>query len=110
MTIGEIIRHRVFGTSRYRTKIVVNGIQITVRGDFAAWLGHDGYAFFKGLYDSHGRLAVVFRDRGHPHIVHFREGMSIRNWMRANTDAPQNQLDELWEPFVLTMLKLGDNR
>ena len=77
---------------------------------FKEWLREDGVAFFTNLYAEHGRLNVVLRDKDVPflpHPVHFREGMQVRNWMRANTGIPEERLDDEWEGFVIEALGLN---
>ena len=78
---------------------------------FKEWLGADGIDFVTNLYENHGKLSVVLCQTltdGQiiPHVVHWREGMQVRNWMRANTDVAEADLDDVWETFVITQLGL----
>lgn len=81
---------------------------------FKEWLGEDGIAFFTELYAEHGELSVVLKVPMEPpypapfipHPVHFREGMQVRNWMRENTDVPEEELDDRWEAYVIEALGL----
>lgn len=75
------------------------------RAVFLKWLGEDGKQFFKDLYTKHGRLDVVYTEAGIPHVVHFREGMQIRNWMRKNTRKSHDYIENNWMDFVLEAIK-----
>lgn len=79
---------------------------------FKEWLGEDGIDFFTKLYEGHGKLSVVLcqtLDNGQriPHVVHWREGMQVRNWMRENTHIAEADLDDVWEAFVVQQLGLA---
>ncbi len=76
------------------------------------WLGPEGLAHLRGIKEKHGRVNAVWIDDtdedgkvqtelamaiqtarsgiGIPHVVHFREGMNIRNWLRRQSET------ELW--------------
>ena len=47
------------------------------------WLGEDGRAFFKKCLEEHGKIDAVYEEGRIPHAVHFREGMSVRNFLRG---------------------------
>ena len=59
---------------------------------FKEWLGEDGIRYFKHLKGLKGTVVPVLKlnkekNAGVPAWpVHFREGMQIRNWLRANTE------------------------
>lgn len=59
---------------------------------FKEWLGEDGIRYFRHLKGLKGTVVPVLKlnkekNAGVPAWpVHFREGMQIRNWLRANTE------------------------
>ena len=59
---------------------------------FKEWLGEDGIRYFRHLKGLKGTVVPVLKlnkekNAGVPAwSVHFREGMQIRNWLRANTE------------------------
>lgn len=63
-----------------------------------AWLGDNGIYFFSMCLAEYGTVSPILRGRI-PHPVHWREGMTVRNFMRRSgfcdgwTD---NELDETW--------------
>lgn len=83
------------------------------------WLGDDGAEHLRRLRDKYGdgfchavivgedllviypeRTARVMMDMGIPHPVHFREGMSIRNFLRRSglcTGWTHGDLEALWD-------------
>jgi hypothetical protein len=73
-----------------------------------AWLGDDGVEFFALCLADHGTVSPVLPGRI-PHPVHWREGMSVRNFMRRSgfcegwTD---HELDEAWSRAVEAALGL----
>lgn len=72
------------------------------------WLGVDGGIFFKSLYEAHGKLCVVLPGKV-PHPVHFREGMTVRNWLRSQPECEgwtDHDYDDRWEGLVLEALGL----
>ena len=67
------------------------------------WLGVDGIRFFKELKEKYGKVDAVYMDGSIPHLVHFREGMSVRNFLRTldeceNWDA--HKLDDSWVEII----------
>ena len=86
------------------------------------WLGVDGLAFFRKIYEEHGKLCVclltetaAYNQRGDllmlPHPVHLREGMSVRNELRRLTDCAwtAHEYDNLWEEITLAAIGVGGN-
>lgn len=74
------------------------------------WLGTSGERFFTWCYETHGSVSPVYSEGGMPHSVHFREGMTVRNFLRTvpvckNWDA--HQLDDNWADLVGEALELG---
>lgn len=73
-----------------------------------AWLGEDGIAFFRECQRDHGTVSPVLvtkleSGRNFPHMVHFREGMQVRNHMRTIPDCDgwdSNDLDDTWQAVV----------
>jgi len=67
-----------------------------------AWLGDNGIAFFTKCLLEYGTVSPVFHTRV-PHPVHWREGMSVRNFMRRSgfcDNWTDNDLDEAWSRAV----------
>jgi len=78
------------------------------RRDFYFWLGEEGTQFFSKLWIDHGEIPLVLEVPGKfPHPIHFREGVQVRNWMRDNTDLPEEQVENNWREFVLECLGLS---
>lgn len=68
------------------------------------WLGVDGHEFFTKVYTEHKTLCAVWMDGRIPHPVHWREGMTVRNFLRSldetcNWDA--YDYDDRWIPIVM---------
>ena len=67
------------------------------------WLGEEGIDFFKHCLEEHGDISPVYMDGNIPHPVHFREGMSVRNFMRSTglcDDWNDCDLDDNWAKVV----------
>ena len=70
------------------------------------WLGEDGLSFFQECLDKHGRVDPILQVQHpvpHPHPVHFREGMQVRNFLRTRPeykDWDDHQLDERWSEII----------
>lgn len=47
-----------------------------------AWLGDAGIKHFREIKEKHGTVLASWMDGGIPHVVHFREGMMVRNKLR----------------------------
>lgn len=100
----------------------------TALGD---WLGYDGLSFFLMCIEEYGTVApvwtewvekppknasrlteAVLRAKGEwgigiPHPVHFREGMAVRNFLRAQPECENwdaHDLDDTWCFIVITTL------
>ena len=75
------------------------------------WLYDYGLdVFFKRCLKDYKTISPVFRDRGIPHPVHFREGMSVRNFLRESKMCPgwdDNDYDENWSKLVLISINFG---
>lgn len=79
------------------------------------YLGDEGHEFFSGCLRDHGTvsplLSVDTAIGTIPHPVHFREGMSVRNFMRSTglcdgwTD---HDFDNLWMETVSRALDIPD--
>lgn len=78
------------------------------REAFLKWLGEAGVDFFTELWTEHGHIPLVIKTDvpGYAHPIHFREGMQIRNWMRSNTDIPEEEMDDRWIEFTVEALQL----
>ena len=69
-----------------------NKLTIEEMAAFKKWLGEEGIRYFKHLKGLKGTVVPVLKlnkekNAGVPAwSVHFREGMQIRNWLRANTE------------------------
>lgn len=69
------------------------------------FLGKDGIHFFWTLIRLYGTPNAIIRTKGliPSHPVHFREGMTIRNWLRDQPeckDWDHNRLDCDWSKLV----------
>ena len=72
------------------------------------WLSVDGHQFFKELLEVHGKVNAVFMEGPVPHLVHFREGMQIRNFMRTSNmcdDWDDHDFDDNWVELIEKALK-----
>jgi hypothetical protein len=82
-----------------------NPIAVAVR----RWLGTEGLKFFRKMKRDHGRVDAVYMEGRLPHPVHFREGMSVRNFMRRLhecKDWTSIELDDNWVGVVEEALRL----
>ena len=78
------------------------------RGQYAAfriWLTPIGIDFFLELKEKYGKLDAMWMENGIPHIVHFREGMHVRNWMRKYTSCTYDYIENNWMDFVWEAIK-----
>lgn len=93
------------------------GLDSVILERLRTWLGDDGRKFFIGVYEKYGTLNAAWSDGTIPHAVHFREGMTVRNFLRLTMReiATENEiefhedsiaLDDIWEPAVLRALGL----
>jgi len=67
------------------------------------WLGHEGLYFFKWVKKEHGKIDAVYSEGGIPHPVHFREGMEVRNFLRAQDECKDwdaHKLDNMWVSII----------
>ena len=62
------------------------------------WLGTKGISFFKSLKATYGRVDAIWTECGIPHVVHFREGMQVRNKLRDLTNGAWTsyEYDDNW--------------
>lgn len=72
--------------------MITNKLTSEEMAAFKEWLGEDGIRYFRHLKGLKGTVVPVLKlnkekNAGVPAWpVHFREGMQIRNWLRANTE------------------------
>ena len=78
------------------------------------WLGHEGVDFFKQLQQRYGTLHAILDDgsdaeTGYVHLVHYREGMQVRNKLRELTHYSwtDQEYDDRWSGLVEEAIK-GD--
>lgn len=66
------------------------------------WLGEAGVRHFRGIRAGHGRIDAVWNEGGIPHMVHFREGMQVRNKLRDLTNGiwSAHEYDDNWVAVV----------
>ena len=82
---------------------------------FKEWLGEDGIRYFRHLKGLKGTVVPVLKlnkekNAGVPAWpVHFREGMQIRNWLRANTELGKKldsiELDDCYVNILEEVIK-----
>ena len=68
------------------------------------FLGNTGRDFFLEIYKDHGKLSICMTDGNVPYIIHFREGMQIRNQLRECGLVDHLgccELDDIWEDVTL---------
>jgi hypothetical protein len=70
--------------------------------DIRNWLGEKGINFFRDLKAKYGRVDAIWMEGGIPHVVHFREGMQVRNKLRELTDGDYDAIeyDEMWVEII----------
>ncbi len=77
------------------------------------WLGGAGVRFFTWCKTKHGEISPVYVEDGLPHPVHFREGMSVRNFL-TTTEYCKNKdihwLDNNWAILVEEALNIEDEK
>ncbi len=66
------------------------------------WLGEAGTKHFKSIKAEHGRIDAIWDEGGIPHVVHFREGMQIRNKLRDLTNGAWTscEYDNTWKEII----------
>ena len=66
------------------------------------WLGNSGVKQFKQWREKHGTVSPVLFYGSFPHAVHFREGMQVRNFLRAyfGTRWTDHEYDDNWQWLV----------
>lgn len=77
------------------------------------WLGVDGINFFSHLKGLTGDVSPVLslnEERKHipAHPVHFREGMTVRNWMRDQDECKNwsgDDFDDNWAILIENAIK-----
>jgi len=75
------------------------------------WLGKDGLEFFEWCLKEHGRIDAVYMKEGIPYPVHFRDGMSVRNYMRYTRLCKKwydHDFDDNWVRVVQKALNLKE--
>lgn len=73
------------------------------------WLGEDGIVFFAKNLLEHNDISPVLMDGDIPHPVHFREGMTVRNFLRKQPACDgwdSNRLDDEWIEIVKEAIAL----
>lgn len=76
------------------------------------WLKKTGTNHFKKIIKEHGTLNACWDEDGIPHIVHFREGMQVRNFMRSLEEFKvwdAHKLDNSWQEFILECIGEAQN-
>jgi len=106
---------QLFGLlTKFLSSIFIKRQRASVVEQVRLWLGPSGVAHFRHIRDKHGggqKVCVVFNDQmwpSIPHVVHFREGMSVRNFLRRLPETygwTDIQLDDRWEAIVLEAIK-----
>lgn len=74
------------------------------------FLGKDGKRFFHLLKLITGTVSPVIKRKHFVHAVHFREGMTVRNWMRAQDEFKDwhcHDLDDSWAYMINRMVMLN---
>lgn len=64
------------------------------------WLKEDGIKFFLDIKKKYGRIDAIWMEGSIPHVVHFREGMQVRNFLREHVDWDSIKLDDSWVDLV----------
>jgi len=69
------------------------------------WLGAPGLEVFREYLQVYGRVDPVFKKEGStiPHMVHLREGMQVRNFLRMRSECAgwgAHKLDDFWAEVV----------
>jgi hypothetical protein len=67
------------------------------------WLGPKGVSFFREIREKYGRIDALWIEGGIlPHPVHFREGVQIRNQLRALTNSSwtAHEYDNHWVEVI----------
>jgi len=73
-------------------------------------LGIDGIKYFFTLKERYGTISPVIMEVGMmcPHVVHFHEGMQIRNFLRRSglcDDWTDHELDDTWTIIIDELLR-----
>lgn len=85
--------------------VTIDDLEPRVFPALREYLGDLGHTFFSDIYAEHGSL----------NVVHFNEGMTVRNWIRRfhrenNLDPRvieiEHFLDDNWEDIVIKSLNL----
>jgi len=72
---------------------------------FLKWLGYDGIAYLTMIMDEMEGVTSVWMNGRIPHAFHFKEGMTIRNWLRNEKVYPVGiELDDVYEQFIKNAL------
>jgi hypothetical protein len=71
------------------------------------WLGEKGIGFFKRLKNEYGTVNAIWSEGGIPHVVHFREGIQIRNKLRdlTNNSWSCHEYDNTWVEIIEECIK-----
>jgi hypothetical protein len=72
------------------------------------WLGEEGIAHFRQYKRTYGEVSPVYMEGGLPHVVHFREGMQVRNYMRKTglcSDWDSHDYDDSWTSVIEEAIK-----
>ena len=84
--------------------------------DFILWIGEDGLRWFKHLKGLTGTYSPVLKlnqkRKGIPaYPVHFREGRTIRNWMRKHPCCSGwIEFDTMWVHLVDCAIKKNETK
>jgi hypothetical protein len=76
------------------------------------YLGVTGKEVFTEYHEKYGTVNPVFKtEAGFPHPVHFREGMTVRNFMRTLPECKDwtcYQLDNTWALVVFKAIQISN--
>lgn len=87
-------------------------IQTSIIDKTKKWLRKSGIQFFKELHEKHGKVNAVLGVKVHnhyiPHPVHFREGMTVRNFLRTLPECSSwtaHDFDNNWTEIIEECIK-----
>jgi len=72
------------------------------------WLGLKGIKFFNDNNKKYKRIDAIWLEGGIPHVVHFREGMQVRNFLRTLPECKKwnsHDFDNNWVEIVERAIK-----
>lgn len=82
-------------------------VPVTLLAKVRYWLKDNGVKYFSDILEKHLRIDAVWSEGSIPHIVHFQEGIQVRNFLRDQSECDSwddHNFDNQWITVIKTIL------